>query len=76
VIGDEIKSTKAARFNLAVQFHEKTVIFFFFSILKNDEKKQKKASEEIIYFLFCFFIFYVVSNFLQSLFTFFHCFLV
>jgi hypothetical protein len=41
VIGDEIKSTKVAQFNLAAEFREKTVkkFFIFFTVLKNDEKK-------------------------------------
>jgi hypothetical protein len=41
VIGNKIKSTKVARFNLAAEFREKTVkkLFIFFSVLKNDEKK-------------------------------------
>jgi hypothetical protein len=41
VIGDEIKSTKVARFNVAAEFREKTVqqLFNFFTVLKNDEKK-------------------------------------
>jgi hypothetical protein len=41
VIGNEIKSTKVARYNLAAEFHEKTVkkLFIFFTVLKNAEKK-------------------------------------
>jgi hypothetical protein len=41
VIGNEIKSTKVARFNMAAEFREKTVkkLFIFFTVLKNDEKK-------------------------------------
>jgi hypothetical protein len=41
MIGNKIKSTKAARFNLAAKFREKTVkkLLIFFTVLKNDEKK-------------------------------------
>jgi hypothetical protein len=41
VIGDEIKSTKVARFNLTAELREKTVkkLFIFFTVLKNNEKK-------------------------------------
>jgi hypothetical protein len=55
VIGNKIKSTKVAQFNLVAEFREKTVkkLFIFFTVLKNDEKKVKN-SVEIIYFLYCF----------------------
>jgi hypothetical protein len=55
VIGNKIKSTKVARFNLAAEFREKTVntLYIFFTVLKNNEKELKN-SEEIIYFLHCF----------------------
>jgi hypothetical protein len=41
VIGNEIKSTKVARFNLSAEFREKTVkkFFIFFTVLKNNKKK-------------------------------------
>jgi hypothetical protein len=41
VIGNEIKSTKVARFNLTAEFRKNTVkkLFIFFTVLKNDEKK-------------------------------------
>jgi hypothetical protein len=41
MIGNKIKSTKVARFNLVAEFRKKTVkkLFIFFTVLKNDEKK-------------------------------------
>jgi hypothetical protein len=41
VIGNQIKSTKVARFNWAAEFREKTMkkLLIFFTVLKNDEKK-------------------------------------
>jgi hypothetical protein len=59
---------------LFVEFREKTVktLYIFFTVLKNDEKKYKKTVKNFFFSLF--FIFFIVSNFLQSLLTFFHFF--
>jgi hypothetical protein len=54
MIGDKIKSTKVAQFNLVAEFRDQTMkkLFIFFTVLKNDKKR--KNSEEIIYFLHCY----------------------
>jgi hypothetical protein len=58
VIGNEIKLTKVARFNMAAEFREKTVkkLFIFFTVLKNGEKKLKAVKKLFIFFTVLYFL--------------------